>query len=291
MISWIEADGNLLVNVLMSRHHIAQLVGASELNPAAVNLVQVVEVIRLEHLVGELGQTHTVCALQPGLHAVAAQHGPHPEMPPSLRQKVHHAALFIPAQVVKDSNGSQRLAAVVKKHFMVGKNPQNALPDAVSVGLHYLGGQPFPLARLSARVPNLSRRSSEHRDDIMPGASEVLKADKCEQVAYMETVGCGVKAAVNSLRARLEQPGKLVLCCLFWERVLQNTAFVQRQQEAAVCGRRAVIFRVQCEMKTSSFEETTGHMPPNTTEHHGYRHVEQCDQPGGEAEERLGCLK
>lgn len=73
------------MNVIMARHQIAQLVGAPELNLAAVYLVEVVEVISLEHLVGELSQAHTVWAPQPGLHTVPAEHGAHPEVPASLR--------------------------------------------------------------------------------------------------------------------------------------------------------------------------------------------------------------
>lgn len=72
------------MNVLMPRHQIAQLVGATELNLAAIYLVQMVEVISLKQLVGELRQAQTVCALQPALHAVAAEHGAHPEVPASL---------------------------------------------------------------------------------------------------------------------------------------------------------------------------------------------------------------
>lgn len=101
------------MNVLMSGHQIAQLVGASELNPAAVYLVEVVEVISLEHLVGELCQAHTVCAPQPGLHAVAAEHGPHPEVPAGLGQKVHHPPALIPAPVVQHVHRAQRPRAVV----------------------------------------------------------------------------------------------------------------------------------------------------------------------------------
>lgn len=180
----------------MARHQIAQLVGAPELNLAAVYLVQMVEVIRLEHLVGELCQAHTVCALQPGLHAVAAEHGAHPEVPSSLRQKPNQAAVLVPALVVQHSHGAQLPGAVVKVQFVVGENPLDALPDAAGVHLHDVRGQTLPLARLPARVSDLGRGPSEHGEDMMAGVSEVQEADDSEQIAHMQAVRRGVKAAI-----------------------------------------------------------------------------------------------
>lgn len=98
----------------MPRHQVSQLVSASELNVAAIDLVQMVEVISLEHLVGELCQAHPVCAPQPGLHAVAAQHRSHPEIPASLRQKPHHVPALVPTQVVQHSHGARFPGMVVK---------------------------------------------------------------------------------------------------------------------------------------------------------------------------------
>lgn len=250
------------VNVVVSRHQVAQLVGAPQLDPAAVLLVQDVEVVGLEHLVGELGQAHPSRALQPGLHAVPAQHGAHPEVPPGLRQEVHEAAVVVPAAVVQDGHAAQRRGAVVKKHFVVREDPLEALPDAAAVRLHHVGGQPLPLARLPAWVPDERRGPSEQSDDMMAGAAEVQQADESEQVAHMEAVRRGVEAAVDRLGAGLEQPGKLVLRCVFWERVLQEAALVERQQEAAASGRRAVHFRADCGANMCWSREATRHTPP-----------------------------
>lgn len=52
---------------------------------------------------------------------------------------------------------------------------------------------------------------------MVSGASEVQQADESEQVPHMETVGCGVKSAVYRLSTGLEQPGELLLGCVFWE--------------------------------------------------------------------------
>lgn len=213
----------------MARHQIAQLVGAPELNLAAVCLVQVVEVISLEHLVGELCQAHTVCAPQPGLHAVAAQHGAHPEVPSDLRQKPHRVPVFVPAQVVQDRHGAQLPGAVVKVQFVVGENPLDAIADAAGVRLHHVRGQSLPLARLAARVSDLCRGAPEHSEDVVPGISEVQQADDREQIAHMEAVGRGVEAAVHRLSTRLEQARELVLRGALWERFLQNAAFIQRK--------------------------------------------------------------
>lgn len=105
----LKYDGYLLLYEFMARHQIAELVGAPELNVAAVYLVQMVEVISLEHLVGELRQTHAVCALQPRLYAVATEHSAHSEVPSCLRQKPHHVPVLVPAQVVQYGHGAQLL--------------------------------------------------------------------------------------------------------------------------------------------------------------------------------------
>lgn len=214
------------MNELMARHQIAQLVGAPELNLAAVYLVQVVEVISLEHLVGELGQAHTVCAPQPRLHAVAAEHGAHPEVPSGLGQEAHHAPVLVPAQVVKDLHGAQLLGAVVKVHLVVGEDPLDALADAAGVRLHGVRGQPLPLPRFPARVADLGRGPPEHGEDVVPGVSEMQQADEGEQVPHMEAVGRGVEAAVHGLSTGLEQPREPVLSRVLWERLLQDAAFV-----------------------------------------------------------------
>lgn len=157
----------------MTRHQIAELVGASQLDLAAIHLVEVVEVVSLKHLVGELCQAHALRALQPGLHTVAAEHGAHPEVPTGFRQKPHHPPVFVPAQVIQHSYGSELLGAIVEVQFVVGENPLDAVPDALGVRLHSLRRQPLSLARFPARVPDLCRSPSEHRDHMVPGTSEV----------------------------------------------------------------------------------------------------------------------
>jgi len=249
------------VNVLVARHQIAQLVGASELNLAAVYLVQVVEVVRLEHLVGELGEAHAVCALQPGLHAVAAEHGAHPEVTSGLRQEVHRPPVLVPAQVVQHGHRAHFCGAVPHVQLVVGENPLDALPEAAGVRLHRVRRQRLALARLPARVPDPRRGPSEHREDVVPRAPEVQQADDREQVAHVEAVGRGVEPAVGGLSAGLEQPREPVLRGVFWERLLQNTPFIQRIEQSVVCRRRTVQFRAEREAKARSSAQNTRSMP------------------------------
>lgn len=231
------------MNVVMPRHQVAQLVAAPELDVAAVYLVQVVEVVSLKHLVGELRQAHPVCALEPGLHAVAAEHGPHPEEPTGLGQEVHDVPALVPGQVVHHSHGAQVPGAVVEVQFVVGENPLDALPDAARVRLHGVRGQRLPLARLAARVAYLRGGASEDSEDVMPGTSEMQQADEGEQVAHVEAVGRGVKAAVDGLGTGLEQTRQLILRGPFWERVLQKAPFIQREEQPGARSRRTVTTR------------------------------------------------
>lgn len=161
------------MNQFVARHQVAQLVGAAELYPAAIDLVEVIEVISLKHLVGELSQAHTGCALQPGLHAMAAEHGAHPEVPSGLRQKRHHAPVLVPAQVVQHSHGTKLAGAVVEVHFVVGENSLDALTDAAGVRFHSVRRQTLPFAGFPAGIPDLRRGPSEQSEDVVPGITEV----------------------------------------------------------------------------------------------------------------------
>lgn len=169
---------HLLVDVFVARHQIAQLVGAPQLNLAAVYLVQVVEVISLKHLVGELCQAHPVGAPQPGLDAVAAEHRAHAEVPPGLRQELHHAPVLVPAQVVHHGHGAQFFGAAVEAQFVVGEDPLQAFADAAGVRLHRVRRQPLPLARFPARVPDLRRGPADHGEDVVPSVTEVQQSDQ-----------------------------------------------------------------------------------------------------------------
>lgn len=171
---------HLLVDEFVAGHQIAQLVGAAELNLAAVYLVQVGEVVSLEHLVGELGQAHSVCAPQSGLHAVAAEHGAHPKVPSGPRQELHHVPVLVPAQVVQYGYGAKFLGAVVKVQLVVGENPVEALTDASGVRLRCVRGQQLPLARFPTRVSDLCRGASEHSEDVVSSITEVQKTDYSE---------------------------------------------------------------------------------------------------------------
>lgn len=259
----------------MARHQITQLVAAAELNPATVHLVEVVEVVGLEHLVGELCQAHAIGALQPGLNAVAAQHGTHPEVPTGLRKEVHHAPVLEPAQVVKYGHGAQRTGAVAKVKLVVGHDPLDAFPDAAGVHLGGLRGQTLPFACLAARVPDLRGGSSEHRQHVVARVPEVQQADEGQQIAHMKAVSRGVETAVNSLSARLKQPWKPVLSRVLRKRFLQDTTLVERVEKSFQESRGLVVPGAQRKLQSRSPEQDTRSMPPYMTgdQHPGRRHV------------------
>lgn len=75
---------------LVSAHDVPELIGSSDLDPAAVDLMKTIEVEGLEELVGELAEAHALGALQPRLHAVSAEHRAHPKTPADLREKLQH---------------------------------------------------------------------------------------------------------------------------------------------------------------------------------------------------------
>lgn len=168
---------HLLLDEFVARHQIAQLVSAPQLNLATVYLVQVVEVISLEDLIGELSQAHPVGAPQPGLDAVAAEHRAHPKVPSGLRQELHHAPVLVPAQIVQHSHGTQFCGAVVEAQFVVGEDPLQAFADAAGVLLHRVSGQTLPLGRFPTRVSDLRRGPPDHGEDVVSSLTEVQQSD------------------------------------------------------------------------------------------------------------------
>lgn len=69
----------VLGDELVAGHDVAHLVGAAQLDAAAVVQVEVQEVVRLQRGVQELGEAHTVGAAQPRLAALPAQQRAHAE--------------------------------------------------------------------------------------------------------------------------------------------------------------------------------------------------------------------
>ena len=124
----------------------------------------------------------------------------------------------------------------MKVQLVIGEYSLEALPDAVRVPVQCVRGDPLSLARLAARIPDLSRGAADNREDMVSRTSEMQEADDGQQVTHMEAVRRGVEAAVNRLTAGLQHTGELIVRGVLGERLLQNPPFVQRLQQSAVQG-------------------------------------------------------
>lgn len=201
----VHAHDVILVYELVSAHDVPQLIGSAQLDPAAVQLVQMVEVKGLEELIRELRVAHAVCAAQSRLHAVSAEHRAHPEVPAHLRQKLHHLSVFIPARVIQHGHPTQSARVWAEIELVVGEDPLEVVQDPPGVAFHRSRAESLSLGRLPARVADTRRGSAEERDDVMTRVSEVQQADDGEQVAGVQAVRCRVEAAVDRLRTGPEQ--------------------------------------------------------------------------------------
>ena len=76
---------------------VAHLIDGPDLNCAPVVCVEVVPVVCLEHLVGELGEGEAVSLLiQPGTDAVSAQQSAHSKLATVLPQKLYQVYGSVP---------------------------------------------------------------------------------------------------------------------------------------------------------------------------------------------------
>ena len=105
-----------------ARRDIPPLVRAANLDTAAFGVPKMEEVVGLDQLVAELGVAHAVLALQPGPHALLAQHPGHAEVLAHIAQKVNVGELPHPVVVVHDLRG-RRLAVEVQESGQVLANP------------------------------------------------------------------------------------------------------------------------------------------------------------------------
>lgn len=212
---------------LVPAHDVSQLIGSAQLDPAAVQLMQTVEVKGLEELVGELGEAHALRALQPRLDAVSAEHRAHPKTPADLREKLQHVPVLVPAAVIEHRQPAQPARIRGEVQLVVGEDPVEALQNPAGVLLHRSRGESLSLGRPPARIPDLRRGSAEQRDYAMSRGSEVQQADDSEQVPGVKAVRGRVEAAVDGLRTGPEQIRELSLSCVLRERLLQEASVMQ----------------------------------------------------------------
>ena len=266
----------------MAGHQVAELVGSAELYPAVVVLVQVVEIMGLKQLVAELGQTHALRALHPGLHAVSAQQRAHPEVPANVGQKRHDIPVSVPARVIQHGECPQSLVTTAVIELMVGEYSLHTLSDASRVILHDIVGHLFSLGGFPAGVPDLGRGSSQKSDYIVPGVSEVQEADDGEQIPNVQAVCGGVESTVHSLWSSLQQPRKLHLGGGIRESIFYNPSFVKRQQKTASNTARGVEVRPKAKAPRFILQYETSVSPcPTPSLCHRRRHFELRDPEVG----------
>jgi hypothetical protein len=85
---------------VMTRHNIAHLIIATNLKSAVISLQKMEPIIRLEHLVAELRETHTNFRWQPGLNTVPRQHSAQSEVTAHTTKELNNILLWIPVKVV-----------------------------------------------------------------------------------------------------------------------------------------------------------------------------------------------
>ena len=172
---------------------VAPLVGAADLEGAAVLFVEVVEVVALENLVGELREGHGVrLGVQALLDGILGEHGLHAEEGADLAQEGEDGVVLVPIIVVHHDGGVGGAVEV--------EEAREVLLDALEVLLELVDGEEVALGGAAGGVADHARGAADEGDDAVAGALELREGLDGDVVAGLEAGGGGVEADVEGLR-------------------------------------------------------------------------------------------
>ncbi len=166
---------------------VAPLVGAADLQCAAVALVQLDEVVGLQQHVAELGVGDAL-ALEASPHRVAVEHDVDREVLADVAQELDRRHLRGPGQVVLDDGAGGRLVEL-DEPLELAADPVGPLGDGV-------GGVERALAGL-ARIADHAGRAAGQHDRPMSGLLKPPQRQQRHQMAGVQARRGGVEARID----------------------------------------------------------------------------------------------
>ena len=165
---------------------VAPLVAATDLQFAAVVLVQAQEVVGLEEHVAELGVADAlVRSLEARLDRLLAHHLVDREVLAHVAQELEGGECGQPVGVVE-----QQGPVEIEELAQLG-------PDPLEVGLDGLEVEELALTLLAARVADHGGAPAGERDGAVPAFLEAAQRAELEEIAHVEAVGARVEAGVE----------------------------------------------------------------------------------------------
>ncbi|KAI0560468.1 tyrosine--tRNA ligase [Gracilaria domingensis] len=174
-----------------ARGYVSPLIGAPQLHDAVQGVTQVHKVVRLQQLVGELGEADAVVAGQARLDRVLGNHGVDARVLAHVAKKVQKGHAPQPVVVVGDDEraGGQALAHELRLGAL--QHLAQVGLDAGQVALDCVRRQHGALGALAAGVAHGGGGAAQQRDHAVAAALEPRQRQNGQQVAQVQRVGPG----------------------------------------------------------------------------------------------------
>ena len=177
----------LAADQVSAAEHVAPLVVAAHLQPAAVALEQLQEVVGLHQHVRELQERQAVVRRHARLIAFGRQHLVDGEKRADVAHEVDEVQVTQPVAVVDDDG-------LVLREV---EEPAHLLPDARDVAVDRFHGHHLAHVRLAGRVANHGGTAAHQGDGTVSGALHVRHGHDRNVVADVQGVGCRIETDVE----------------------------------------------------------------------------------------------
>ena len=168
---------------------VAPLVRATDLEYAALVVMQPEVVVRLEQHVAELGEADPVLGVDAHLHALASEHLVDGDVLADVAQEFEHRDRLGPVTIV-DEHASLRIGQI--------DDSTELFFDTGDVVVQHLVVEEIAFLGLAARVADHAGRATGQSDRPMPRILEPPQHHQPDQVAHMQTVRRGVTPVVDA---------------------------------------------------------------------------------------------
>ncbi len=169
---------------------VAPLIRTTNLQRHTVQLVQAGEVITLQQIIGELGKGDAlIVTVQTLLHRFFVDHLVNREVLADITQEGQHVHAAKPVVVV---GGDGAVAAAIEVEEW-----RHLLADLFNPFVDGFTGIKFTLCGFEARVANQAGCTTDQRHRLVAGILKTLQAEQRYQMAQMQAVSSGVKAAIE----------------------------------------------------------------------------------------------
>ena len=203
--------------------------------------MQMEKVVRLKHLIAELGVTDPLLSLvEASAHRLLLHHHVHREVLPDIPEKLDEADPRKPFEIIDDLRPIPTRAREVE-------HPLKDRALRFNVGLNLLGAQKGALGALAGRIADHPGSPAHHDDRVMARPLKVRQEHDRHQITDGETIcrwiksNVGVSGLLGKMGRQFFRRGlmKQTTPCEFIEKVAQGGLVGRRKESRLTRGKNA----------------------------------------------------